>query len=521
MPHSAFSYLVRTIFLDLVKQDPDSARRHQAFRESRRNFLKTTLKTTAGLAVFPGSITGMYNRPQGTGGNKVIIVGAGLAGLQAAYQLKKRGITATLYEGNDRIGGRMFTMPDLFEPGMTTDFGGEFIDSSHEEILQLTKELHIDLYDLRMDQLAPKSFFFGGKHLNEADLREAIRPFVPVLIKDIHSLPPVISYQTAASFQQLDQQSIIEYIHSIGIQGWLFDFLNVVLTREYGMEATEQSAINFLIMFSEPVDKNPDYELFGADHEVLKIKGGSQRLTQALGEQLRDQVVTGHSLTEINTRNERYELIFKTGHQSVAAEADYVLLAIPFSILRNIPVNIAMPAQKTTCINEIGYGNSCKFMIGMNSKPWRKAGWQGYSFNDLSFGCGWDSSQMQSDQSGSFTVFGGGLFEQEIANNTEAELIEKIVPALETMYPGATAAYTGKKFKYCWSKNPWSKAGYSSFKKGQWSTLAGWEAQPVGNIYFAGEHTSLEFQGYMNGAAETGKVAAEMIAEKILAVSKN
>jgi monoamine oxidase len=60
------------------------------------------------------------------------------------------------------------------------------------------------------------------------------------------------------------------------------------------------------------------------------------------------------------------------------------------------------------------------------------------------------------------------------------------------------------------------KGGYSSFKKGQWSTLAGWEAVPVGNIYFAGEHVSRDFQGYMNGGAQTGRVAAGKIAEKIL-----
>jgi monoamine oxidase len=72
-------------------------------------------------------------------------------------------------------------------------------------------------------------------------------------------------------------------------------------------------------------------------------------------------------------------------------------------------------------------------------------------------------------------------------------------------------AFSKKTSKFCWSENPYSKAGYSSFKTGQWSTLAGWEAVPVEGIYFAGEHVSRDFQGYMNGGAQTGRMAVELM----------
>ena len=80
-------------------------------------------------------------------------------------------------------------------------------------------------------------------------------------------------------------------------------------------------------------------------------------------------------------------------------------------------------------------------------------------------------------------------------------------------------AYNKKTLKFCWQNNTDSKAGYSSFKAGQWSTLAGWEGVPVGQIYFAGEHVSREFQGYMNGGAQTGRVAAELVLKAINANS--
>ncbi|HEX4851284.1 MAG TPA: FAD-dependent oxidoreductase, partial [Puia sp.] len=116
---------------------------------------------------------------------------------------------------------------------------------------------------------------------------------------------------------------------------------------------------------------------------------------------------------------------------------------------------------------------------------------------------------------GSFTVFGGGKMMDEMCDETAEHLSQNFLGGLNTIYIGSQDAYTGKNVKFCWSKNPFSNGGYSSFKKGQWSTLAGWEAVPVGNIFFAGEHVNLDFQGYMNGAAQSGREAAEMIAKKL------
>jgi len=152
--------------------------------------------------------------------------------------------------------------------------------------------------------------------------------------------------------------------------------------------------------------------------------------------------------------------------------------------------------------------------MGFSDKPWRKAGRQGYTFNDLAFGCGWDSTQAQSEKQASFTVFTGGNIVDTICDERSEAVAGRFVPALDRIYKGAQKAYTGNTINYCWGKNPYSKAGYSSFRTGQWSTLAGWEAVPVGDIYFAGEHVSLEFQGYMNGAAKTGRHAAQLVASK-------
>jgi monoamine oxidase len=184
-------------------------------------------------------------------------------------------------------------------------------------------------------------------------------------------------------------------------------------------------------------------------------------------------------------------------------------------------MEVKMPPEKRRCINEMGYGNSGKFIMGVNSKPWRGAGQRGYTFSDLEFGCGWDSSLMQSEEEGSFTIFGGGKFMDNTCVNTTDGILKKMLPQMDKIYPGFSKAFNHKTTKYCWSKNPYTKAGYCSFKKGQWSTIAGWEQLPVGNIYFAGEHVSKEFQGYMNGAAQSGREAAEMVYDNVMKRRKN
>lgn len=449
---------------------------------------------------------------------EIVIVGAGMAGLNAAHKLNKKGIKARVFESSARAGGRMFTMQNHFGEGITTDIGGEFVDTTHTDIIELAKEFNLGFYDLRLDKLSPKTFYFGGRHMDQSDLRRAISPYAKQMMKDILSLPPLIDHSTAESFRHFDEQSITEYLLSLGINGWLFDLISVVLTREYGMEAGEQSAINFLIMFVPPLNTDVDYQLFGPTHEVFKIIGGSQHLTDSIFGELKTQVIFNHRLSSVRQQeNGEYEMVFSSPEGEKSIKADYILMTIPFSILRNISFTVPMPPEKRNCINELGYGNSCKFIMGVNQKSWRNAKQQGYSFTDLSYGAGWDSSQMQSLEKGSFTVFGGGNFGNYMNETKEEVLKENFQSELNTVFPSQANIFTEKNIKYCWSVNPNTKGGYSAFKKGQWSTLSGWEGTPVGNIFFAGEHVSKECQGYMNGAAETSRVAVEKM---LLQISK-
>lgn len=508
MPHSLFGEILKIAFRDAVENDAATKKLLQQKHESRRSFLRNSVIAGTGTALIPSFINANDVRPQ----KNIAIVGAGIAGLNAAYQLKKLGINATVYEATTRVGGRMFTLKNYFGNGLTTDLGGEFVDANHEDIITLVKELNLEFYDLRTDKLEKEMLFFN----NEAkDLTAGLQPFTAQLAKDIASLPAELNYKNAAQLEHLDKQSIKEYITGIGISGWLYNYLDVMLSREYGMEIDEQSSLNFLIMLDKATGD------FYGEHEIYKIKGGSQHLTDAIHSKVKNYVKLKHQLTSIKESNGQYLLSFINNGIIINTKADYLILALPYSILRTIKMDVEMPAEKRKCIDEFGYGKSSKFVIGMNSKPWRTINKQGYTFTDESFGCGWDSTHMQSVSNASFTVFGGGNSADKIFKEPQHQLIQNFVPGINKTFNGADKAFTKKSIKYCWGNQPFTKAGYTSFKKGQYSTIVGWEAEPVGNIYFAGEHVSGEFQGFMNGAAQTGRIAATAVSAKILLSKKN
>lgn len=512
MAHSFLSAILKSAFCNCLKEEKKESLVFKAKQEVRRKFLQDTAIAGAGMLLIP-SLLSVNNSKQD---KKIAVVGAGMAGLNAAYQLKKVGLKATIYEAASRTGGRMYTMQHIFGENITTDIGGEFVDAAHQDIIDLTKEFNLDLYDLTTETLIKKTFYFKGKQYSEKELADALQPFVQQILKDILLLPEIKNHTTAALIEQFDQKSVAAYITAIGISGWLYSFLCTIFTSEFGMEAMEQSALNFLIMFVAPVVAEGTYQLFGTDHEVFKIKGGSQHLTNRMAAALKNNIRLEHELVAIESNNYLTILSFINKGKKVTVTADYVVMTLPFTLLKNITFNMVMDPQKRKCINELGYGNSSKFIMGFKEKVWHNTGKQGYTFTDEAIGTGWDSSQLQGDNEGSFTVFGGGNYSVDINNKNQEFLANGFLLGMDKIYPGSSFAYTGKNIKFCWANSLISKAGYSCYKVGQYSTIAGWEGSPVGNILFAGEHTSRNFQGYMNGAAETGKLAAEQIAAKIL-----
>lgn len=450
----------------------------------------------------------------------IVIIGAGMAGLNCAYRLQKSGYTSTVYEGSARISGRMFTKHDILAPGLYTELGGEFIDSEHRDMLNLCNEFNLGLLDTATpaeSKFIRDSFYINGKFHSESQVINAFKPYASRINADINSLPDEMTYDNHdATTVRFDNMSIKAYLDSIGMNGFLREGIETAYLTEYGLETDVQSSINFLFLFSP--DTSDGFHIFGASDERYKIEGGNQSLTQAIYKKVKEQVIMEHKLVKLKECNDGYTLYFTNANgTTVQVKADMVVSAIPFTLLREVELAVDLPRWKKNAIKNLGYGTNAKLLLGFNSRVWRKYQHSGYAFTDKVIQTGWDNSWAQPGTSGGYTVYQGGNDGILLGSGSPESQAPQFVNQLEQMWPGCRNAYNGNVKRMHWPTYPFTKGSYAGYKLGQYTTIRGAEIKNIRNLYFAGEHCSLDFQGFMNGAAATGRMAAKTIIEAIKA----
>lgn len=478
-------------------------------RVNRREFLKRT--ALASVAVGSGSLlTGCTTPETGPNAPRIAIVGGGIAGLNAAHQLRKRGWLASLFEASSRTGGRMFTAADLLNPGITTELGGEFVDSSHIEMFALAKEFDLEWLDVHAPgeaNLIREAYFFNGTHFTEAQVVDAFRPIAPLIEADFNSMGEIVDFEHDGGATELDRLSLSDYLDRIGARGWIRKLLEIAFVTEFGLECFEQSALNMIFMISTDLSAGR-MELFGDSDERFKIAGGNQRITEELARRVHNQIHLEHRLIAVSRPGTGFRLTFDHGGRTVERDADFVLLTLPFTMLRDVEMNVEMPPWKRKAIDELGYGMNAKLMLGMSSRFWRNLGQSGNIFSDEPFQLAWDSSRMQPGTAGAITCYTGGIATDALRKGTPLDQAGVMTAALEKAFPGFAREFNGRAERFDWPSHRFTRASYACYKPGQWTTIANAESRPVGNLFFAGEHCSYDFQGFMNGGAATGKQAA-------------
>lgn len=493
------------------------AERHEAFTNelSRREFLKLTGAAAVGSAIAPLGLPDLsrnFATPP-----TIAVIGAGLAGLTAAYRLRRAGFTAKVYEAQPkRVGGRVLTSRNYFRNRQIAELGGEFIDTGHEALLNLAKELGLATVDLKKNdgKLQSEIFYFGGKKIPSATFFEELRAIGKQAAAELATLKgDDVTYDQPNGAGNLDKLSLAEWLDQKGIKGTTTrQIIDVAYLGEYGLPVGEQSVFNLLWLLGV---EGGDEGIYGYSDERFHLSGGNDALATRLAGRIGSTVQGGYSLEAIRPKGTTgYTLSFTRDASALEVNADIVVLAIPFTTLRRVDLTkLDLPEVKKKAIETLGYGINSKVLSGFKTRIWRtKYNSNGQTYSDLPYQSSWESVRYQAGTTGILTDYLGGPQALEVLGSDQRKTTEEFFSQLEPIYPGITNEFNITYQVADWPKQPYTLASYSAYKPGQVTSIRGAEGEAVGNLFFAGEHTSLEFQGYMNGAVESGdRVADEVL----------
>ena len=449
---------------------------------------------------------------------RVIVVGAGLAGLTAAYRLSKHKFNPRVFEAGKRVGGRTLTLRQGFSSKV--ELGGELIDTGHIETQKLAKELGLTLLDLEAATagLEAERFWLEGGIYSEEDVLEDFTPVAKILRQDWKAQGADFTTfdNPDPGAVALDQLSIPAWMDKHGIGGRLRKLLGAAYTSEYGREIGEQSYLNLLYLIGR---KPPPFQIFGESDEKYTVKQGNDAMSTRMADGLPTPVTFEHALVAVKPKSDgTLDVVFDNRGKTVHVTADRLVLALPFTQLRKCDISkISLMPQKKKSIDTIAYGTNAKLMIQTSTRPWEASGASGTSFNDAVYHESWATSRGYPGPQGIMTSFTGGHLGLALGTGTVNQRAAEFAARLDKPFPGTSAKFTGKAVRMSWATAPFFEGSYACYRPGDWTTFVGSEKIAEGNIHFCGEHTSTDWQGFMAGAVESGERVAKEIKQAIAA----
>jgi monoamine oxidase len=497
----------------------------------RRGPTRRQLIKTGGAALAAATVFGPA-RLFGSSAPRIAIVGGGIAGLNAALTLQDAGYGSTIYEASSRVGGRMHSDTTSWAEGQVSEHCGELVDSRHKAILGLAKRFGIPVDDLLAAQppQSTETYFFFGNYYTRDQANIDFNAVYNAVKKDLTaaSFPTLYNSYNQVGYD-LDHISVYQWIETRvpgGHRSSMGQLLDVAYNIEYGGESTIQSSLNLIYLLAYQPDPG-NFRIFGRSDEHYHLRGGNEGLPKAIAAALPSgnpavSIQLNTSLTSIAKNNDgSYALSFASGRTKFSVTADRVIMAIPFSILRNLNYSEANFNQvKTTGIQQLGYGTNSKLHLQFNTRLWNQPGpWgisTGTTYADTGYQNTWDVSRAQTGGAGILVDYTGGNIGASFSENPNDPAVvsayaQSFLSQLEPMFPGITQEWNGRATLDFPAGNPYLLGSYSYWKVGQYTLFSGSERERSGNCHFAGEHCSINYQGYMEGGAEEGARAANEI----------
>jgi monoamine oxidase len=469
----------------------------------------------------------------------VVVVGAGIAGLGCAYELwRKHAIRAEVYEWSERAGGRIQTLHGYFDERQLVEEHAEFINPEHTATLALARRLRLSLdnterYPPGVD-VDQQSFWFDGHVWPQAAVNRDWRQFGQELFQEAAAQAswPTTHRRSTPSAVRSDQMSVTDWLDAHVPGGSQGDFGRLCVSAvldEYGGAADDQSALNLIYLLGADSSRGSGRQPRSAPqldggNEKWHIHGGNDRLISGILQRLpHGSLRLGHRLVALRERSNRQVVCsFDCGGRTRDVVADQVVLALPFTTLRQVDTcAIPIRALHRRAIDEQPMGSNAKFFAQYSARIWNQERQTGNAYTDTIVQGTWDASDYQPGTAGILAALPGGTVGRRwgaryglrsYRGRPPERMVADHLASFEQLFPGSRSHFNGKAF-FVWSAgDPHTLGAYSYLAVGQYTAFNGIQGRQEGRLHFAGEQTSLNFQGYIEGALRSGYRCADEVA---------
>jgi monoamine oxidase len=439
----------------------------------------------------------------------VTIIGAGMAGLSAAYELHKAGWQTTVLEARGRVGGRVVSLRG-FSDGLVAEGGGEFIDAHHSRMIALAKEFDLPLGEVGswQGQSGDWGAFVGragrlaDSNLWGANLQDEYQKMWAALAELGRQVVDPSNPAGAPQAKELDSRSAAEWIGAQDVHPLGRAMFANHIRSEYTCEPEDFSLLdlarNASLLYSDPHSWDSAY----------RVVGGNDRIPQAIAGRLPDLRLNAVVMS-VTAQPGEVVVKYKQVDSFHTMRSAFAILAIPLTAARMIDFGSSLPAAHRKLVDEISYGAVTKVMIEYRKRFWHERGWNGRLHTDLPIVLTWDATSHLEHERGILTAYTGGAPGAELSKLSDDKRIRTAVSAIEKVFPGSSDLVETAR-TIAWVNEPFTRGSYLAFAPGEvtahWRTLF----SPAGRLYFAGEHAAV-LQGFMEGAVESGQRAAREI----------
>jgi monoamine oxidase len=482
----------------------------------RREFLKLGALASAALSASRLEILGEGEKPKAalSTGKRVVVIGAGLAGLSAAYQLARVGHDVTILEARTRAGGRVHTLREPFADGLHAEAGAMFIPDSHNLTMHYVRLFRLPLVAIPFERRLPV-FYLQGRRINPSQQDKTNWPlnltpkekrlglagmtekYVVSVLKEMGDAtrpdwPP-------EALKKYDRLTYAEFLKSRGAS---IDAVRLLRLNDADLTGDGVNSVSALMVLREAA-LNQDAE------QLYTIKGGTDLLPKALAARLVSKIRYGAPVVRVEHDACGVRVVFLQAGAEETISADYLVCAIPFSILKEIEVSPPLSPAKQQAISELLYTSASRVYLQSKREFWTAEGLGISAYTDLPIMAIVNSTLNQAGTRGILESYSAGEHSRFLTALNETERISFTLEQMEKVYPGIRKNFEGGA-SVCWDEDRWARGAYAWFKPGQMSELLPHIARAEGRIHFAGEHTS-SWPGWMQGAFQSGHRAAREI----------